>query len=197
MIQHALLNQGLSLTDEFGTDYVLLLAPALPMQIPSRPSDGVVFLLNSVRFAFGAFRSLKVDPLLGFHIEFSNEDFFDVFFKNKAGEVVKGAPKTDEELEELMSPDSLQASTEVGLFRPDVQQGAFADLRLSTVAYEQDNLIAIDWLSELHAYLSGATGKESDPREGFFPVLGAEAIHDGPYSMSESLVNPIASLLDM
>lgn len=135
-------------------------------------------------------RGVKLAQDMGIYYDFPNEILIDQFFTNFEGQVVDGAPTT-EELELFKSRDAFTVPMQTSLLRSKIQQGALEGYRLATVAFEEDIFYKIDWESDLHAHLLGETGTGEEHSEGFFLIPGSQAIQESPHSMPESLDNAI------
>lgn len=198
MMEQDLIDQGTSLFAEFGTEGVMLIAAAPPEQVfwkyaQSCFGDAWGGWLSPM--FFDILPNLRIDLQLGFYVEAPYSEYIRLFFTNMSGEVVPGAP-TSEELDQFKSKEPFIAGIQLAgmdndVARPYIDGGIFAGYRLGTVSYEQDILLRVDEENALHTYLGGQT-------EGFTrgQVLGQYAVHDGLYSMPESVLGGLDYILE-
>lgn len=162
----------------FGIEDIALIASSLP--------NDVCLDLSKILFSTGSKLvkcvTLDCDPL-DVYLDCNKDVLLDVFFTDKNGDIVEGAPKTDEHVINLKSRESLTVGVLQNLFfRPYIKKGAFTGYRLATIAYDQDIFFDVSEELQLHRYL---LGEETD--DGFFIVAGTKAIHTGLYTMPESM----------
>ena len=185
-MEQSLLGRRTDLSREFGVEGVLLAASSLPREVPL----DVGRVLLSVGLELGRCLTLDSDPP-DIYADCSRDVFFQVLFTNRHGEVVRGAPETEAQIDALKSRESLTAVILQNLFfRPSVTRGAFAGIRLATIAYADDVFFDVDEELQLHSHLLGG-----ETEEGFFPVPGDQAVHMSLYTMPESTAEALDYLL--
>ena len=177
-MQQSLLDCETDLRIEFGIDDIALIASSLPRSVYLDLSK-IVF---STGFELIRCTTFDYDPL-DIYLDCSSDVVLNVFFTNKDGKVVEGAPETDERINNLMSQESLTAGVLENLFfRPYIKEGAFSGYRLATIAYDQDIFFDVEEELQLHKYLLG-----NEAVDGFFLVAGHQAIHTSLYTMPDSV----------
>ncbi len=172
MAQQRLLDEGSNLRNRFRIRKAVLLASALPVEIP--------WLLHEIGAVQGLISQFAtVDPVLGDVIDIPAAAAPPIFFSNFSGEIDPAAP-TGAEMGALgyIAPEPLYAALhligEEPFSRPSVDAGIFGPqhrTRLSVVGFEQDVFFMVDEIAALYEYLSGdANGRRLAWVDGPFSV---------------------------
>ena len=185
LLEQSFLSDDTTLAEAHGTRGVVLLAPAIPEEVPwsltTRPVDlgGPVSPTLRILTPF-----VTGSPRYGPFVYASDEDYLNTFFAVE-GRLAAGAPSLIEACT-LNGMESFVAGSELAgidfesgdMFeRPHVQHALFARYAFGLACYSEDFLFKPEEEAQLGIYLYGA-----DEGWTFLPIQNRNAVHNGPYS---------------
>lgn len=178
LLQERLVAGGTSLRERHGVRAAVLVAPALPREVPwaFAESEGTIVTLG---------RLVVIDPARGPVARMSPAVWQALFFTDPMGIVAPDAPSEAVIASSgYMADEPLAAALEMlglaGGPRPSVRAGCFGPeggTRLTVLAMSRDALMQPGELRALYAHLRG-----DDGGAGFVLVAGAQAVHDAHVS---------------
>jgi pimeloyl-ACP methyl ester carboxylesterase len=185
IVQQKLVDQGTSLREAFGVKRAVMLAPALPQEIPSAIGNDPAFIAFLAAF-------ITFDPALGTYLLVPDALFPVVIFSRPDHTLASNAPTPEEVTAHgYNGPESFAAMSQlVGIppvERPDIDPAIFSHglgTRLDLVTFENDTLIRPEEGSALYTYLTG-----DSELSRFTLVEGDDAVHGLPISDPEAVLD--------
>jgi pimeloyl-ACP methyl ester carboxylesterase len=192
LAQQRLITAGTSLRERYGIGGVMLMSPVLPSPLPWAFADS-----GAAAAVLGSF--VRFDASLGPIVDFPPLAWAFLFAVDKQGTVPARAPSgADAAANGFISLDSFFVGAQlIGLTgpRPAVNEGVFADAQgtvLGIVSLEQDAFFTFpDEHRALYAFLTGDAHEKF-----FFPIAGADTVHNLHTFDVEPFLHPIKKVLN-
>ncbi len=185
LLEQSFVADGTTLEEAHGTRGVVLLAPAIPEEVPWSLTTGPVDEGGPLSPALAILTPfVTANAAYGPFMYASDEDYLNTFFGIEGGLAV-GSP-TLIEAGALNGMESFAAGSELAgidlekgdMFeRPHVRHALFRPYAFGLACYSEDFLLKPEEEATLGIYLYGAG-------EGwtFLPITNKDAVHNGPYS---------------
>lgn len=200
LLEQSFISDGTTLADEHATRGVVLLAPAIPEEVPWSLTTGPADVGGPVSPALAILMPfVTANAAYGPFMYASNEDYLNTFFGIEGG-LAAGSP-TLIEAGALNDMESYAAGSELagididpeggGTFeRPHVRHALFSGYAFGLACYSEDFLLKPEEEAALGIYLYGA-------REGwtFLPITNKDAVHNGPYSQPARTAKVFADVI--
>ena len=200
LLEQSLVSDGTSLEAAHETRGVVLLAPAIPEEVPWSLTTGPVDAGGPVSPALAILTPfVTANAAYGPFMYASDEDYLNTFFGIEGG-LAAGSPTLIEACT-LNGMESYAAGSELagididqeggGTFeRPHVRRAIFRGYAFGLACYSEDFLLKPEEEAALGIYLYGAN-------EGwtFLPITNKDAVHNGPYSQPARTVKVFADVI--
>jgi pimeloyl-ACP methyl ester carboxylesterase len=187
LLEQSFLSDGTTLEEAHGTRGVVLLAPAIPEEVPWSLTTGPFDARGPVSPALAILTPfITANAAYGPFVYASDEDYLKTFFGVEGG-LAAGSPSLIE-AGALNCMESYAAGSELAgidldreewstFERPHVRQALFSRYAFGLACYSEDFLFKPEEEAALGIYLYGAG-------EGwtFLPITNRDAIHNSPYS---------------
>jgi pimeloyl-ACP methyl ester carboxylesterase len=185
LLEQSFASDGTTLEEAHGTRGVVLLAPAIPEEVPWALTTGRVDEGGPMSPALAILAPfVTANAAYGPFMYASDEDYLNTFFGIEGG-LAAGSPSLVE-AGALNGMESFAAGSELAgidlekgdtFERPHVRHALFSRYAFGLACYSEDFLLKPEEEAALGIYLYGAG-------EGwtFFPITNKDAVHNGPYS---------------
>ena len=200
LLEQSFISDGTTLAEAHATRGVVLLAPAIPEEVPWSLTTGPVDAGGPVSPALAILIPfVTANAAYGPFMYASDEDYLNTFFGIEGG-LAAGAPSLIE-AGALNGMESYAAGSELagididpeggGTFeRPHVRHALFGGYAFGLACYSEDFLLRPEEEATLGIYLYGAG-------EGwtFLPITNKDAVHNGPYSQPARTAKVFADVI--